>query len=176
MIAFSNERLHSQRLSFRLLQENDRKDLFDILQEPETTKPAGFLPIYDWAAFEDFWKDLTAQQGGMAVLLGDRCIGYYHINSYTPDDPSYQEQKNVGIGFLLGKNYLHRGYGTEMLMTINSHLLTMVDNIWGDCFEENIASQKTLEKCGFQAVDTYEMVFPELNGEKKHIISYVLHK
>lgn len=176
MIAFLNGILHSQRLSFRLLHEDDQKDLFSIVQEPDTTKPAGFLPIFDPAAFEDFWQGLTAQQTGVAVLLHDRCIGYYHVNPYVPDDPLYQTKKNVAIGFLLGKNYLRMGYATEMLMTLNPRLLTTVDAIWGDCFAENVASRKTLEKCGFRAVDTYDMVFPELNGENKHIISHVLCK
>ncbi len=174
MIGFENIVLKSQHLTFRLLQEQDKEALAPILREPETTKPSGFLPVCTEEELEEFWKGLTRYQTGIAILLEGRCIGYYHVNKYIPDEPEYQEQTNVGIGFLIGKDYIGRGYGTETLLTLNAWLLTKVDNIWADYFVENTASKKTILKCGFREMSPYDMTFEALGGERKHVISNVL--
>lgn len=174
MIGFVGKELASRRLTFRLLSECDKPFLAQIVQEPETTRPAGFDPITDEAAFEAFWKELTGYQTGIAALLDGRCIGYYHVHPCKPDEPEWREKKNGMIGFLIGKRYLRRGYGEEMLRTLNPVLLEQFDCIWGDYFEGNTASRKLLQKCGFTPVSTYDMCFESLGGKTIHIYSNVL--
>ena len=174
MIGFTGKALSSERLTFRLLEECDKPALAEIMRESETTLPAGVAPVTDPAAFESFWEGLTKYSTGIAILLNGRCIGYFHVNPYRPDEPEYQDKKNVGIGFLIGKSFLHRGYGEETLRTLNSFLLERFDCIWGDYFEGNAASQRLLEKCGFVPVSTYDMPFEELGGKTMHIFSNVL--
>ncbi len=173
MIGLKGKKLYSERLSFRLLEDCDKESLYPILQEPETTKPAGYLPLKNENEFEKFWDNLTAEGTGVAILLNGGCIGYYHALKYVPSQ--YAEQKNIGIGFLIGKDYVRKGYGTETLMTLDKYLLTIYDNIWGDYFTENTASKKILEKCGFKYFETYEMNFECLNNEKKTVISNILN-
>lgn len=174
MIGFVGKTLCSAHLAFRVLEDCDKPYLAQIVQEPETTCPAGFSPITDPAAFDAFWKGLTEYNTGIAILLNGRCIGYYHVNPYHPDEPEYRDKKNVGIGFLIGKNYRRHGYGEETLKTLNTYLLGQFDCIWGDYFDGNVASQKLLKKCGFIPVSTYDMCFEELGGKTMHIFSNVL--
>ncbi len=174
MIGMEGRILKSKRLSFRLLEDCDKLSLFRIVQEKETTIPSGFLPITDTDAFEAFWKGLTQYNTGVAILYHGGCIGYFHVNRWAPDEVEYKDKKNVGIGFLIGRNYLRQGFGTETLTTLNQYLLTQFDCIWGDYFEGNEASRKLLHKCGFIPVGTYDMIFDSLGGEKRHIYSNVL--
>ncbi len=174
MIGLEGKTLRSERLTFRHLEEHDKKDLFPVLREPETTKPAGYMPLKSEAEFEKFWDNLTGENTGAAILLNDRCIGYYHAYDYKP--PVHKDKKNIGIGFLIGRDYIRCGYGTEALMTLDDYLLNFYDNIWGDYFIENTASKRTLEKCGFKYFDTYEMCFEYLNNEKKIVVSNILNR
>ena len=69
MIGMENRTLHSQNLTFRLLRQEDKPFLYPILQEPETTCPAGFPPVGTEEAFERFWNDLTQYNTAVAILL-----------------------------------------------------------------------------------------------------------
>lgn len=174
MIGMEGRTLKSKRLSFRLLEDGDKASLFRILQEEETTVPSGFLPIADRNTFEVFWKRLTQYNTAIAILYRGECIGYFHVNKWVPEEAEYKDKKNIGIGFLIGKNYLRQGFGTETLTTLNQYLLLQFDCIWGDYFEGNEASKNLLNKCGFIPVGTYDMDFDTLGGEKRHIYSNVL--
>lgn len=175
MLNIKEKTLKSKNLTFRLLNNEDKKDLYEILQEPETTLPVGKLPIKDQESFKVYWYNLTKDNSAISILLNGNCIGYYHFYKYIIDNPIHKDMNNVGIGFLIGKDYLHRGYGTEALLILNAYLLTIFDNIFADYFIENIASKKTLEKCGFKYLETYKMEFDELK-ETKLIASNVLSK
>ncbi len=173
MIGMENRTLHSQNLTFRLLRQEDKPFLYPILQETETTCPAGFPPVQTEEAFARFWNDLTQYNTAVAILLEDRCIGYYHVHKYRTDDPALKDKQCVGIGFLIGRDYCRRGFGTETLLTMDAFLLERFDCIFADFFLENTASRKTIEKCGFRFFENYEMFFAEL-GEQKRVVSNVL--
>ena len=173
MIGMENRTIHSKNLTFRLLRQEDKPFLYPILQEPETTRPAGFPPVQTEEAFERFWNDLTQYNTAVAILLEDRCIGYYHVHKYRTDNPELKDKQCVGIGFLIGRHYCRRGFGTETLLTMDAFLLERFDCIFADSFSENTASRKTIEKCGFRFLENYEMFFAEL-GERKQVVSNVL--
>ena len=174
LIGFTGKMLRSEHLSFRLLSDSDKNSLFQILHDPETTLPAGFTPILDRNTFEVFWKSLTEYNTGIAILLQDKCIGYFHVHPCQLNEPDFYSKKNVMIGFLIGKKHLRRGYGTETLVTLNPYLLQQFDCIWGDYFEGNTASKELLQKCGFRPISTYDMRFDELGGKTMHVFSNVL--
>lgn len=174
MIGFVGKKLISQRLEFRVLEECDKPWLSQIIQEPETTLPAGFSPVVGDSAFEAFGADLTRYNTGIAIVLDGKCIGYYHVHPWNPNEPAYRDKKNVMIGFLIGKNYLRHGYGEETLRTLNNYLLEQFDCVWGDYFEGNTASQKLLQKCGFIPISAYDMCFDALDGKSMHVYSNVL--
>ena len=175
MIGLRGKELRSQRLRYRLLEEGDKAALFRLLRDREVTVPAGFLPAENEAAFDVFFDRLTQYGTGIAVLMGEKLIGYCHVNPYRPDVEELKEKMCVGLGFVIGKDFQQKGYGTEMLKTVTEYLLSRFDACFADCFRENDASRKTIEKCGYRYVETYPMFFEEL-GEEKHCLSYVCMK
>ena len=94
--------------------------------------------------------------------MGEVLIGYCHINPYRPAVEELKEKACVEPGFVIGKAYQQKGYGTEMLKTVTEYLLGRFDACFADCFRENDASRKTIEKCGYRYVETYPMYFEEL--------------
>lgn len=175
MIGLEGKVLESARLQYRLLEEEDQRALYGLLREDEVTKPAGFLPAKDEAAFEGFFRSLTQYGTGIGICLNGTLMGYCHVNPYRPDLPELKGKECVGLGFVIGREYQQKGFGMEMLEEITHYLLTRFDACFADCFEENDPSRKTIEKCGYRFVERYPMYFEELQ-EEKNCLSYVKTK
>ncbi len=175
MIGMQGKELSSQRLRYRLLEEGDKAALFQLLRDRDVTAPAGLLPAENEAAFDVFFDRLTQNHTGIAVLTGEELIGYCHVNPYRPDVEELKEKMCVGLGFVIGKDFQQKGYGTEMLKTVTEYLLFRFDACFADCFSDNDPSRKTIEKCGYRYVETYPMYFEEL-AEEKTCLSYVCMK
>jgi ribosomal-protein-alanine N-acetyltransferase len=74
-----------------------------------------------------------------------------------------QDGKNIGyvqavqiengweIGYHVSKAYTGNGYSTEAVIAFLPVIMKQlkISNIYGICLEENIASQRILDKCGF---------------------------
>lgn len=93
------------------------------------------------------------------------------MNKYVPDEEAFKDKLCAGVGFVLGKDYQHKGYGTEMLETMTEYLLQYYYMCYADCFVENEASRKTIEKCGYRYFGDYELFFEEV-GEMKKLHSF----
>ena len=173
MIGMENRELHSERLTLRLVAPEDARGLREILREPEVTKPAGFLPIETEEEFEAFFSGLTAYHTGIAILAENRVIGYCRVNREELEQPEYRDKKLVSLGFVIGKPYQNRGYGTEMLKTVTAYLKERFDYCVADHFVENTASQHVIEKAGYRYLEDYDLSFKHLNNEHKHLKSYI---
>lgn len=173
MIGMENRELHSERLTLRLIAPGDAQALWEILCDPEVTKPAGFLPIETEEEFESFFSGLTAYHTGLVILAGDTVIGYCRVNREQLDIPEYADKNLVSLGFVIGKPYQNQGYGTEMLKTITAYLKEWFDYCVADHFVENLPSQRVIEKAGYRYLEDYSMPFKHLNGEWKHLKSYI---
>jgi len=55
------------------------------------------------------------------------------------------------IGYHIGKQYTKNGYATEAVRAFVPEIMKIlgIDELFGICHEENIASRRVLEKCGF---------------------------
>ena len=166
MIQMQGKRLRSERLTYRLLESNDRSALHALLSDPDVTAPAGFLPAETAEQFDAFFETLTRYQTAIAILLGETLIGYIHVNKYTPDAPAYQDKRCVSTGFVIGRAYQNQGYATETLRTVTAYLRERFDACIADCFAENVASRRVIEKCGSRYLESYSMYFEELQQEK----------
>lgn len=172
MIGMQGKEMCSQRLRYRLLEERDKGTLFRLLRHREVTAPAGFLPVENEAAFNVFFDRLTQDSTGIALMMGEELIGYCHVNPYRPDAEELKGKQCVGLGFVIGREYQQKGYGSEMLNAITDDLLKRFDACFADCFEENDPSRKTIEKCGYCLAERYLMYFEQLQ-EEKSCLSYV---
>lgn len=101
------------------------------------------------------------------VLLKDGTnLGYVQL---VPIEEGYE------VGYHIGKEYTGNGYATEALKAFLSEIMPKknLDNVYGICVSENIASKKVLEKSGFKK--EYEGI-GLYQGESRQIAKYVLKK
>lgn len=79
------------------------------------------------------------------------------------------------VGYHIGKEYTKNGYATEALTAFLNEIMPQknLNQVYGICVSENIASKKVLEKCGFEK--EYEGI-GEYQGESRQIAKYVLKK
>lgn len=172
MIGLEGKTLHSAHLTYRLLSETEKPALSQILSEEAVTEPAGFHVAKDAAEFDSFFATLTVYHTALGIFLENTLIGYVHVNKEVSDDPELKDKPCVSVGFVIGTRWHHNGYGTEMLETITAYLLTRFAACYADCFLDNEASRKTIEKCGYRYTEDYKFFFEAL-GEEKVCHSYV---
>ena len=172
MIGLENKTLESKRLTYRLLNPEDKEALSEILSDRSVTETAGFMPAESETEFDGFFAKLTQYGTGIAVLCGGLLVGYIHVNKCIPDQPEYSGKKCVSTGFVIGKRYQNQGYGTETLETVTEYLKQSFDCCFADHFEGNEPSRRVIEKCGYRYFDKYTMFFEEL-GKEMTCISYV---
>lgn len=173
MIGLENKTLKSKRLTYRLLCEADKEALSEILSDRSVTEPAGFTPAESKAEFDEFFAELTQYNTGVAILSGDELIGYIHVHKYIPDLPEYIGKKCVSTGFVIGKEYQNKGYGTETLETLTAYLKQNFDYCFVSHFTDNVPSKRVIEKCGYRYLEEYTMFFEDL-GKDITLIDYVL--
>lgn len=94
-------------------------------------------------------------------------IGYVQIVPLEDDEWE--------VGYHIAKSYTGRGYATEALMAFLPKALDMlnISKVVGILLEENIASAKVLEKCGF--VLEFKGL-GEYQEENRNIRVYSFHK
>ncbi len=172
MIGLQGKQLVSERLTYRLLADGDKPALAALLADPAVTEPAGFFPAKTEEAFDKFFDTLTQYGTGVAVFLDGTLIGYIHVNRYRINDPEFSDKPCVGVGFIIGKKYWKNGYGSETLTTLTGYLLKSFYACFADCFVENDASRRTIERCGYSYLGEYTMYFNDL-GKEKTCRSYV---
>ena len=107
--------------------------------------------------------------------MREELIGYFHVNHYKVGG-KFADCDCVAVGFAIGKAYWRHGYGTEMLKTLTDYLLLTFDVCFADCFLDNDASRKTIEKCGYKFDEDYTMKFDGLGEEKTCHSYYYTHK
>lgn len=78
-------------------------------------------------------------------LNTDENIGYVQA---IPTDEGWE------IGYHIAKTYTNQGYATEAIQAFIPFIMNALNitSILGICHEENVASRKVLEKCGFQLI------------------------
>ena len=89
MIGLENRELHSADLVLRLVQEQDRQALWDLLKDAEVTKPTGFLPLNAAEDFDAFFAGLKADHAGITILLGNTVIGYARVYREELEQPEF---------------------------------------------------------------------------------------
>lgn len=71
-------------------------------------------------------------------------IGFVVHGDFFPGLPN-------NIGFNIGLNYIQKGYASETLQSLIEHLKsTGLKETYGHCFDTNVGSIRTMEKCGFK--------------------------
>lgn len=97
------------------------------------------------------------------ITKNDENIGYVQL---VPIDEGWE------IGYHIAKDYTKKGYATEAVQAFLPYIAERksLNNIWGICLKENVASVKVMEKCGFENVFIGEGNY---QGEKREIVKNV---
>ena len=170
-LGFGHGAIHTPRLTLRPLRRGDWAVLSPILAEPETARPSGFSPV-PAADAPAFCRRLTRQRTALGIVHQGVCIGYVHVQPYKLSEGPYAGADSVSLGFLLGRSYSGRGLGTEMLAAVTAYLARRFDFVFADCFTDNPASRRIIEKNGYRYLENYRMRFDAL-GEEKDVECFV---
>lgn len=99
------------------------------------------------------------------VLLKDGTnIGYVQL---VPIEEGFE------VGYHIAKEFTKNGYAAEALKAFLEYMKVEkgIDNVYGNCVSENIASKKVLERCGF--TKEYEGI-GKYQGKNAEIAKYLL--
>ncbi|CAJ2650941.1 unnamed protein product [Trifolium pratense] len=86
-----------------------------------------------------------------AICLNDRAIGCISLHSREPDDKS--RNKSAELGYVLGSKYWGKGivtYVVKQVVKVAFSELKNLERLEAFVDVENVASQRVLEKAGFQ--------------------------
>lgn len=80
------------------------------------------------------------------------------------------------IGYWLGESFWGKGYATEALQAMIAYSFEKLrlTRLLAGAYQENIPSQKVLEKRGFRHRQTIEHFFSKLTGETHTAMLYAL--
>lgn len=152
----------TERLILRDFHKSDAEDLFEIDSNPEVHKYLGNNPVKHIDQIREVINSVQMQYqqngiGRWAVVEKNsgKFIGWSGLKFI-------QDMKNnhinfYDVGYRLHPDYWGKGYATESgraSLKFGFEVLDLTE-VWGSCHEENIASRKSLEKCGLRFIDQY---------------------
>lgn len=148
-------------ISLRPLKYTDRFTLFSIYSNPIVTLPAGFKPVLKQSQVDETLKTLMIahDQKNMAITLDDKMVGIIGCDLL---------EKGVGMfNYVLAYPYWHQGYGTRACALYLKELKKDgFHTIYADCFLDNVASYRILEKNGFTYLQDFERAYPDFDEPK----------
>ena len=147
------ETIETDRLRFRPWRESDAEDLFRWASDPDIGERAGWPPhqtIDDSLAViktifsNDHTWALELKQSGHVI----GCMGYY---SYGDSNIEIGEH-DAEVGYWIAKPHWNQGLCTDALRAMIDYCFDnrAFDTLWADCFIDNPASGRVMEKCGFR--------------------------
>lgn len=133
----------TERLTLRLLKDEDAQDIFEIRGDSSIASDAG-VPCME--SIEDA-KDYIRRwcEDSVAIVLGEEVIGL--IESYVDSELIFD---STFLGYYMKRQYQGKGYMTEALTALKSKLIEHGETdlmLW--IFPGNTASEKVAKKCGF---------------------------
>ena len=136
--------IRTERLVIRPFAENDAADVFEWRSDPEVNR---FMPFPCDTDIESVRKWINCERQKkyrLAVVMNGKVIGDVSAR--------WREKEHVyEIGYNLNRNFWGKGYATEAAKAMIQWAHEQFDARDFTAFyaEENIASARVLEKCGF---------------------------
>ena len=167
--------LHTGRLYLRRIREEDAQRIFDCwASKPEVTR---YLTWHTHESVEQtkqvmgFWlkvyEDPACLRWGMELKETGELIGMIDVVGYAGGRPV--------IGYCSGPAYWGNGYMTEALKAVDEELFALgYEEIVIQAVDENIGSNRVIEKAGFTRVATEDKPMSRLKPEIVTIHTYRL--
>lgn len=145
--------METNRILLRSWRESDAEALYKYASDPLVGPSAGWAPHRNVEESLNIIRTLFNNDHTWAIVLKATaesigCIGYYTAG-----------ESNIGIGphdaevgYWVARPYWNMGIATEALYLLVDHCFRekRYDTLWGDCFEDNLASLHVMEHCGFR--------------------------
>jgi N-acetyltransferase len=164
-------RLQGQLLELRPLKPNDWDELFVVASDPLIWEQHPERDRYKEEVFRVFFKEALAS-GGAFVLIDKKTqqiIGSTRFYGYDP------EKSEIEIGWtFLARKYWGRRFNAEMKRLLLNHAFKFVESVVFFVGEDNVRSQKAMEKVGAIKVGTATRAYG--NHPPARNVKYVIRK
>jgi len=145
----SEDEIQTPRLVLRKWKEEDADDMFPLASDPIIGQMCGWKPHTSTQDSLDFIRSTQGKEIYALILrsIGSPvgCIGA------EPTTIKRAKEGDMELGYWVGMRYWNNGYATEASSTLIDHLFDNgVKRIWCQHREDNPASGRVQEKCGFR--------------------------
>jgi N-acetyltransferase len=163
--------LKGELLELRPLAPADWDDLFAVASDALIWEQHPENDRYREEVFRVFFKE--ALESGGAFVIADRetqrIIGSTRFYGYDP------EQSEIEIGWtFLARKYWGGAYNAEMKQLLLNHAFQFVENVVFFVGEDNVRSQKAMEKIGAIRVGTVERTYG--NHVRRSNVKYLIRR
>ena len=163
--------LKGELLELRPLANKDWDELFAVASDPLIWEQHPERDRYKEDVFRLFFRD-AMQSGGAFVIIDrktEQIIGSTRFYGYDP------KQSEIEIGWtFLARKYWGGRYNAEMKRLLLNHAFRFVENVVFFVGENNVRSQKALEKIGAVNVGTATRAYG--NHPPARNLKYVIRK
>lgn len=164
--------IQTERLVIQPFSDRDTERMMELFTN-EIIKKTYMIPDYDSMDKVKalFARMMELSQGEERYVRGIYCddtvIGMVN-------DVGIQDGK-IEVGYMLDPAYHNKGYGTEMLKAVISYLFTKgYKEVLAGAFEENIPSQRVMEKTGMKLTDVVDEI--EYRGKVHKCVNYMIKR
>lgn len=160
------------RLRFRPWRESDVEALFRYASDPEVGARAGWPPHTDREGSLAVIRNVFSNDHTWAMELKETgeavgCMGYYPCGESNIEIG----ENDAEVGYWLGRPYWGQGLCTEALRGMIGYCFNQKGfrTLWGDFFEDNPASGRVMEKCGFRDTGKYNVLSHLYRGGERPV-------
>ena len=151
--------LETERLQLRGWKRSDAPQLYAYASNPNVGPKAGWKPHESIAESRKIIETVFRESRVWAIIekTGGRIIGSIGLS----EDRLRPGVRSLELGYSLAEEFWGHGLMTEDVMMIRTG-------------EENIASQRIIEKCGFQYEGTLRRIYKIYDGTIKPVRCYTM--
>lgn len=152
-IDISKVRINTKRSLLRPFEKNDLEDFFEYAKVEGVGERAGrshHKSIDETRVVLDIFIE---RKNTFAIVVDGRVIGSIGIEKYDEEVlQEFSHKKGREIGYVISKDYRGQGLATEVVTALVKYLFDVekLDFIVAGHFDENLASRRVQEKCGFK--------------------------
>jgi RimJ/RimL family protein N-acetyltransferase len=163
--------LKGELIDLRPLKPDDWKELFAVASDPFIWEqhPESDRHLED--VFKIFFSDALESRGAFVILdrMTQQIIGSTRFYGYDP------EKSEIEIGWtFLARKYWGGRYNAEMKRLLLNHAFKFIENVVFFVGEDNVRSQKAMEKVGATKVGTATRAYG--NRPPARNLKYVMRK
>ena len=168
--------IETERLTLRVMDENDAADIFEIYSDREPAYWAGMEPLKN---LEDARKFINNDSNycnyGIILKGSDKVIGNVSISGVSDLNGDHM----YTLGYAMSKEYRGNGYIPEAVKAVSDDIFSRNPEIPSLIVEiryDNLPSQRVAEKCGFFSKTPKTMYIPNIECGFDAYQEYELHR